>query len=181
MYPELRRCCFFYYVIRRNVVEQKSNLWKGLKLRPESFWSQLLNADPYKPYLQRDDHNHMFQMEKKQKPLNGLYVIDWINRGSVVCANWYWTMTPTGGGKVGVKLSSPESRSHNTPLRHGRLVWNIPQSSQPPSSWYEWVHWPLKWDAFAPIFAPHSHGPILTQAYTHHECLRATGTLCVTK
>lgn len=70
---------------------------------------------------------------EKQKPLNELYVIDWKNSGSVVRANWYQTKTPTGGGKVSVRLSSPEPRSHNTPLRHGRLVWNIPVSSQPPS------------------------------------------------
>lgn len=31
-----------------------------------SFWSHLLNVDPYKPYLQQDDHNHMFQMKKNR-------------------------------------------------------------------------------------------------------------------
>lgn len=30
VYLELRRC-YFYYVIRRNIVESKSNLWKGLR------------------------------------------------------------------------------------------------------------------------------------------------------
>lgn len=94
---------------------------------------KLLNATLlYKHFLEQDNQNHMLQMEK-QAPLSAFYAIDWINRGSLVCANCCQTKTPTIGGKVSVKLSSPESRSHNTPLRHGRLVWNIPESSQPPS------------------------------------------------
>lgn len=51
---------------------------------------------------------------------------DW-NRESVVCPRWHQTKIPTGGGKDGVKLSSLESRWHNTPLRHGLLIWNIPR------------------------------------------------------
>lgn len=60
--------------------------------------------------------------ETAQWPLRA----DW-NSEPVVCTRWHQTKIPTGGGKDGVKLSSLESRWHNTPLRHGLLIWNIPR------------------------------------------------------
>lgn len=157
---------------------------KSPKFRPENLCFPTFNTYPCKPILKHDDLNHVLQMEK-QKPLNELYGTDWKNSGPVVCANLCQTKTPTGGGKVSVKLSSPESGSYNTPLRHGRLVWNIPQSSQPPSQ--------LIWMSALTLEVGHTNSHlcqattlpypsthILTQILNTC-CLLAEGALCVTK
>lgn len=36
-----------------------------------------------------------------------------------------------------------------------------------PPSWYEWVHWPLKWDALTPIFATHLYCNIHVHIHSH--------------
>lgn len=98
----------------------------------ELYGSRVCDDDPYGPGRKLHDQTQT-QMETLE-PINALYVIECANSGAVVHARWHQTKTPTGGGgKVSVKLSSPDSPPHNAALRQGRLVWNIPGGSPPRS------------------------------------------------
>lgn len=99
----------------------------------------------------------------------------WLNKQWVCCVlTCIRQRLPLEGGKVSVKLSSLESWLHNTALRHGRLVWNIPESSQPPSS-LTWMRaLTSEMGRFTPIFATHLHCPIHVHIHSHRPWIPAT-------